>query len=408
MKRNLRIVGIIAILVALIVGTAAITVSLYSSTYFDSLNDITSFSIGIISLAISSIALIVALVTYTSIDSVNSISSMEGNVLENPNYTMAYVELVKQYSHCRTGKEFENDIFQNINSIFKNKSKTCMEFTDCMQAVIDHLLWFAYIDVNDKECQIKTRELIETLYTKYKKLSALSNGTQYLLYENLKLIKYVLNYQANRHNANYLNERGELNNIRGRLLANPISQTVYYDYLGLEYRTKAVYLLRKYGSFTGDEYLIENIEIICELILPKEAKDEVDFYIKKSKEALEQAALLSDHDLLWEGYIKFNLARVSLLELLINKGSSKQWDVYINEAIETRRSVQYLFSGYGDVKESYLLKQFEKEYLYAEVINYIYKESIGSLSASDYDRVKEINQLSRLNDKNIHRRLLNY
>ena len=72
------------------------TVTLHKHSYFDSVNAIITFSIGVMSLIISVVALIVALSTYFSIDSVNKISSMEGNVLCNENYNAEYPHLIEQ------------------------------------------------------------------------------------------------------------------------------------------------------------------------------------------------------------------------------------------------------------------------------------------------------------------------
>lgn len=94
--------------------TIYISFSLYKNSYFDSLNTILTFSIGILSLIISAVALFIALVTYSSIDSVNVISSMEGNVLCNENYNAEYSFLVGKYKDCRTQEQLEQAMFDNL------------------------------------------------------------------------------------------------------------------------------------------------------------------------------------------------------------------------------------------------------------------------------------------------------
>lgn len=88
------------IIIAIVIVTS-ITVILYKSNFFDSINAITTFTIQIVSLGLSITALVIAVVTYSSIDSVNMISTMEGNVLENENYTIAYSEIFLDYASCK-------------------------------------------------------------------------------------------------------------------------------------------------------------------------------------------------------------------------------------------------------------------------------------------------------------------
>lgn len=107
---------------------------------------IPDFFISISSLVISFIALIIALITYFSIDSVNNVTSMEGNVLENPNYTIAYSEMIKSFSNCKVKSEFEKKLLEKVCPAFNNKTLTCIQFADFIQNVIDHIIWFAYVD----------------------------------------------------------------------------------------------------------------------------------------------------------------------------------------------------------------------------------------------------------------------
>ena len=97
---------------------------------------------------------------------------------------------------------------------------------------------------------------------KYKEFNAISNGNQYVLREHIKLIKNVLNYQSVQHEGRELDAAGEMLNIRGRMLMNSVSKTIYNDYLGLEFHKKAVELIRKITGYEGEEYLKEGIETI--------------------------------------------------------------------------------------------------------------------------------------------------
>jgi len=212
-------------------------VALYFDTgYFDTVNTVLGFGIGLVSLLISVVALIFSVITYVSIDAVNALSSMEGNVLCSESYNAEYMLLVDQYDDCLTQLDLQKRLFCDLDDYLKKHSKTCMAFTDFLQYFLDRLLWFAYLDTKREDYQASVMEIIEKIEKKYNEFNAISNGNQYVLREHIKLIKNVLNYQSVSHEGQELDANGKMLNIRGRMLVNGVSKTVYYDYLGLEYQ----------------------------------------------------------------------------------------------------------------------------------------------------------------------------
>lgn len=343
--------------------TIYISFSLYKNSYFDSLNTILTFSIGILSLIISAVALFVALVTYSSIDSVNVISSMEGNVLCNENYNAEYSFLVGKYKDCRTQEQLEQAMFDNLYHNLRKHSKTCMQFTDCLQDILDHILWYAYIDMKSDAYQQHIGKMIKIIDKRYENFNAISNGNQYLLKEHIKLIKNVLNYQSVVHKGGAISHNKEMLNIRGRMLQNSVSKTIYYDYLGLEYHKKALSLLRKLIGFEQEEFLQRNMEQIRDFSYSAEQRRELYLYLDKAREAFEQAELASTEDILWKGYISFNKSRIDLLKAVIENRFDGEWDSSIRAAIAARYTVLKLFS--PKENPSFLHIEFEKEYHYA-------------------------------------------
>ena len=106
-----------------------IAISLYNDTlYFDSVNAVATFAIGMVSFLISVAAFIFSVITYISIDSVNMLSSMEGNVLCNENYNAEYVSLVEEYNDCSTQDALQEKLFHDIEEYFTTHNKTCMLF----------------------------------------------------------------------------------------------------------------------------------------------------------------------------------------------------------------------------------------------------------------------------------------
>lgn len=369
-KHNLKywISGIVLTLIAAMLGYLAY--ALYSETmYFDSVNTVVTFAIGLVSFLLSVVALIFSVVTYVSIDSVNALSSMEGNVLCNENYNAEYVVLVKDYDDCKTQIELQNKLFSDVENHLKTHSKTCMLFTDFLQYFLDRMLWFAYLDTKREDYARSVMSLIEKIEKRYTDFNAISNGNQYVLREHIKLVKNVLNYQSVAHEGRELDANGEMLNIRGRMLVNCVSKTIYYDYLGLEYHKKALKKLRAVTGFESEEFLLKNMELLSDYSYKEEDKREVNMLLKQAQFAFDEAIVSSENDILWRGYISFNKARVDLLSFLVNRDfpEGDRWQAGIREALDARYLVRKMFAedknGY-----SFLQLEFVKEHLYAEAL----------------------------------------
>jgi hypothetical protein len=321
---------------------------------------IPDFFISISSLVISFIALIIALITYFSIDSVNNVTSMEGNVLENPNYTIAYSEMIKSFSNCKVKSEFEKKLLEKVCPAFNNKTLTCIQFADFIQNVIDHIIWFAYVDFKGAQLRNECTKLIQYLERELQRYSSLSNGLQYILNENIKLIKYVLDYQEERS----LNRDTvcRLEDIRGKMLQNPISQIVYYNYLGLYYRNKANTLLRQCNS-QNNEFSFEYMKSILQYNYNPKVVKEINILLNRARFNFDLADELAKTDILWQGYTQYNLARTFVMEYLINTTVEDLTYNYARSALSVRDVVCFL---YRSANDSYLNEMFYKEYTYAD------------------------------------------
>lgn len=321
---------------------------------------IPDFFISISSLVISFIALIIALITYFSIDSVNNVTSMEGNVLENPNYTIAYSEMLKSFSNCKVELEFEKKLLEKVNPVLNYKNLTCIQFADFIQNVIDHIIWFAYVDFKNAQIRNECTKLIQSLERELQRYSSLSNGIQYILNENIKLIKYVLDYQEERS----LNRDTvcRLEDIRGKMLQNPISQIIYYNYLGLYYRNKANTLFRPCNS-KYNEFSFEYMKSIIEYNYDPKVVKEINILLNRAHCNFDLADELAKTDILWQGYIQYNLARTFVMEYLINATAEDLTCNYARSALSVRDAVCFL---YRSADDSYLNEMFYKEYTYAD------------------------------------------
>lgn len=327
---------------------------------------IVTYAITFVSFFVSVVALVVALRTYFSIDSVNSITSMEGNILENKNYSVSYADTINRLSEATNKEDYTRKVLDLMFSNKKNTS-TCVEYADWLQAIIDNIIWIAYVDTNDINYRKSRERLLVTIDAEYTKYSELSNGLQYTLGEHIKLIKNILMYiEWSDHAKKREGSISRLEDIRCGLIQNPVSKIVYYDYVGLNYHKKARTLVvsqiseiavnnsinertglyyKTIGAFKFDETVLKRIRILLD----------------KSLEAFDKAKKLSDKDMLWEGYIRYNRIRVLLLKVVIFKEDSgmtvKKAEKELRKVKEVREAIKFLYAE-GD---SYISSCFDKE-----------------------------------------------
>lgn len=396
MKEKLRYIFFAIVGVIVIIAVFISAVSLYKTIYFDTFAAITDLSIQIVSLIISLVALLITLVTFFSIDSVNAISSMEGNLLCNPNYNVAYYSLVKDFDDCTTQSELEDKLFSILEKLFKKESKTCIKFADSMQHFIDLLLWMAYLDASTKKYNDSLLKIIAMMEDKYRKNEGMLNGgDSHTIAEHIKLIKNVLNYQSVAHEGNNLSADGKMLNIRGDMFKNNVSQTIFYDYLGLEYFKNVTDILVNIDGCDpkADLFLPTNLSVIDNSNVMDEYGERITLFLDGALDAFEQAAYYSQNDLLWKGYISFNHARVKLVKAIVNHSTdSEEWQEEMLSAIAARRKVLLMFCPDNKAEYSFLHTEFVKEYAYAKSMYFLMKKHYLELTDTE---VEEVNVLAQ-------------
>ncbi len=320
--------------------------------------------INVTSFIISIIALIIALITYFSIDSVNSITTMEGNVLENENYTVAYTEMLRKFSDCATKEQFQNKLFTEVCEGIQQKGDTCIQFADSIQNMIDHIIWFAYLDFSDADFRKYYNKMMRTAEKRLVHYSKLSNGIQYTLHENVKLIKYVFDYQMGRNLSHGYVTR--LEDVREGMIRNPMSQIVYYDYLGLHYRRKAAELFMTCGC-RAPEFSRQYMQAVRSFDFSADIKHNIQLLLKRAETAFTRASEIAKDDILWNSYLSFNVVRTKIMVWLLEGNNSpvsyEQIENLLNETIRVRREVKFF---YESIAGGYLKSMFEKECEYAE------------------------------------------
>lgn len=127
---------------------------------------------------------------------------------------------------------------------FKNNSKTAKDFANSLQHFIDVIIFFPYLFTASEENKEKMDKLFKLIKKKKRQLLSVSSGNLILIDETEKLIESIINYQI------FKNENSNLEStileVRGSMLKNSVTQTVYYNYLGLYYNAKANSIIREY------------------------------------------------------------------------------------------------------------------------------------------------------------------
>ena len=358
MKKKLRFKKTYLIIAMIVIG------SITAGILWANFDEFQGNWINVTSFIISIIALIIALITYFSIDSVNSITTMEGNVLENENYTVAYTEMLRKFSDCATKEQFQNKLFTEVCEGIQQKGDTCIQFADSIQNMIDHIIWFAYLDFSNEDFRKNYDKMMRCAEKRLRHYSKLSNGIQYTLHENVKLIKYVLGYQMNRNlSYGYITS---LEDVRGGMIRNPMAQIVYYDYLGLHYRRKAAELLKTCGCKTP-EFSREYMQFVRDYEFSEGTKRNIHLLLNHAETDFTRANEIAKDDILWKNYLFFNVVRTKIMVWLLEGNNSpvsyEQIENLLNETIRVRREVKFF---YDSIAGGYLKSMFEKECEYAE------------------------------------------
>ncbi|WP_076926069.1 hypothetical protein, partial [Pseudoalteromonas sp. EB27] len=284
--------------------------------------------------------------TYTSIDSVNNISKMEGNILDNENYVTSLPELINQFK-SQDENTLEKEIFDSIEHKLKKESETAVLFADTLQYIIDLIVLFPAVFNASETNKVLYKKRMDTILSEVDRrceiLHSVSKGNSIQITETIKLFKAVVSYQSFVADDNF-NIHADLLHVRGPILRNPVTKTIYHNYLGLYYNKKGMHLLRESLNMNSVDILsIDGLELAQKNINTIEPSilEEVSMYLKSAAEQFDKALKVSSEDVMWPGFINYNKARtVYFLALLSN--SELNWLDILDEAIESRSRLNRL------------------------------------------------------------------
>lgn len=249
---------VIVISLAIIAALCATTVFLRSaSADHNTLDNLITFVVTILSMLVAILAYHVSVKTYISIDSVNAISRMDGNVMENENYRTGIISIIRHFNETDSINAC-NQLIGHLEQLFKTNSiNSGARLADNIQEMIDVIVLLSFIvkrknketdeqDQYNNQIIARIESLMNKIENKVATFEQLSEGSCILIRESVKLLKAVYAYQCYKLGTTNNENVALLMDVRGAMLKNAISRTIYYNYMGLMYMSKATECINKY------------------------------------------------------------------------------------------------------------------------------------------------------------------
>ncbi|MFB2655320.1 hypothetical protein [Shewanella xiamenensis] len=392
MKRT-NILYITIFLLVLFSGCLAIWVY-----YLREGKDLLNFTISIVGFCIALLALFIAVRTYTSIDSVNNISKMDGNILDNERYVTSLPELISQYK-SKNEKDLDEKLFESIERKLKRDSNTAVLFADTLQYLIDLIVLFPAVfnaaDTDKKRYKKRMDKILKDIDKQRDILQSISKGNSIQIIETIKLFKAVVSYQSFVANGNF-NIHADLLHVRGPILRNPVTKTIYHNYLGLYYNKKGMHLLKESLSMGARDILsIDGLDSVRSNIdsLSPSVIEELLMYLKSACEQFDRALKISCEDVMWPGFINYNKARTLYFINLLSE-SKESWIDVMDDAVKSRSRLNRLIdevltvnqAGKAEVMDTHL-RQF---FLYQEELSRVIKLNLMLSDGENKSKISPI------------------
>ncbi len=371
------------------------------------LADLISFIVTILSMLLALLAYHISVKTYFSIDAVNAISRMDGNVMENQHYRTGIYSLLRRFNAtsregtCRQIVEYFEGLFQ------KEKITSGAKLADSIQEMIDLIVLLSFIvnrkdrvDIDGVNDEIARRisSVISDVERRVADFEEMSEGSSVLIRESVKLLKAVFSYQC--YWVGEQSDRiGLLLDVRGPMLKNVISRTIYYNYLGLWYMSKAILVLRRHFESETEAFDPFSIDAVSKLreMDGCRNKELAVIYLEEALRNFDCAAEPIPDELMWNGFLQYNIARAQYLSGLLTAEASSNWHQSIQNAINYRsKLVMMLDDICGRDNRSLLQRAFQTELEQAKLMELRLKIATGSVKPVAVN-------LGELHDDEFHR-----
>lgn len=337
--------------------------------------DILNFTISVVGFAIALLALFIAIRTYLSIDSVDNMGKMDGNVLDNENYVTSAAELILEYQE-EEEEGLGKDIFKNIKYKLIKESSTAAQFADTLQYMVDLIIFFPAVynakNTNRKEYDLEMEKILKMAEEKHEIIKFISKGNSIQIKETIKLFKGVTSYQKYVADNNF-NVNADLLHVRGPILRNPVTRTVYHNYIGLYYNKKGMQLIRNaLGAEKEDLLSIAVFKKAYKNItnVPNATREDIVLYLESACQQFDKAMLVCREDIAWPGFINYNKARTLYFLSLFNGNTNKEsWHTVMKNAIMARSKVNRLIDEVLESEKTHLKEFFLYQEELARMVN---------------------------------------
>lgn len=307
----------------------------------NTLDNLITFVVTILSVVIALLAYHISVKTYVSIDAVNAISRMDGNVMENENYRTSLLSVMRRFN-SKSKEEICDSLLGYLEEQFDEDCiNSGARLADSVQRMIDIIVLFSFVIERKRakgpaSAEIRRIEaLIETIEERVDDFEQLSEGSCILLRESVKLLKAVYEHQC--YEAGYHPSDGSvtLMDVRGVMLKNAISRTIYFNYMGLFFMSKSMNTISK--CIAGDAADVFSIDVAPKLVNLPSSPDRslAVIYLEEALRNFTNAVEPIRDELMWNAFIQYNKARAEYLLSMLGAGSY-DWECTLKTAIDYR------------------------------------------------------------------------
>lgn len=307
----------------------------------NTLDNLITFVVTILSVVIALLAYHISVKTYVSIDAVNAISRMDGNVMENENYRTSLLSVMRRFN-SKSKEEICDSLLGYLEEQFDEGCiNSGARLADSVQRMIDIIVLFSFVIERKRakgpaSAEIRRIEaLIETIEERVDDFEQLSEGSCILLRESVKLLKAVYEHQC--YEAGYHPSDGSvtLMDVRGVMLKNAISRTIYFNYMGLFFMSKSMNTISK--CIAGDAADVFSIDVAPKLVNLPSSPDRslAVIYLEEALRNFTNAVEPIRDELMWNAFIQYNKARAEYLLSMLGAGSY-DWECTLKTAIDYR------------------------------------------------------------------------
>lgn len=387
--------SIIKVILVMLV-TLIISLVLAALTYIngEGNNNAIDFFISVMALVVSIIALIMALLTYFSIDSVNTKSTLEGNVLENEAYTISLVNRLKEYGAYEDDADIMERIFAEQHRILSKRSLTNIQTTDALQMLIDDYAILGWCNQRTSTFHEMANKSLQLVEKRIEKLRDFSNGSQHVVEENYKLIKYLYSGTFSRE---------MLDGIRGDLFMNPYTRYLYFDSIGRQY----CWEIAPCRGIRAGCVTINEFREMKEHVLSDNERYKMKLWIDKSMEAINYANNIPIYNKPYTVFINNFIFRLNLLQSIYFGIDN------VKESYEKNRDDWYTLKmqlgiDYNDMQKSYMWTSIFKSYYRLFFSYHAYCAVFSTIPETWLEDVTEFyEQYKKLDNMSPHERLIN-